>query len=292
MDRNKTTPLHLTAIHGHPRLASLLLEHKPPADVALEDKKGRNALELAIIHNNKPVAEVIIDSPCWRSAMESCHVEEEMEKDEDDEEEEKEGEEEEKEEAGEAIPDTPMRMLIRTFPDLAQRVFDKCIKKVKSGKLQLDYTLLEDTFALRKEVKGYRYVSYSPDVPDVSDVKTPYHPDGEIIKANHCLMLMVQNRQKHLLKHPLCLGLLRHKWRSFGKYVFYFQFLLYCLFLSSIIAYTMSMLQPDSWPAPNFENIEVADTAATTVFRYLVFIFVGINIIIEILQLAMVSFFQ
>ena len=260
MDRRKTTPLHLTAIHGHPRLASLLLEHKPPADVALEDDEGRNALELAIINENKPVAEVIIDSRSWRSAMNSSHVVHT--------------------EAGETIPDTPMRMLIRTFPDLAQKVFDKCIQKGEPDMLELDYEFLEDTFCLRKE--GKVYVSCAP------DVRLPYHPDGEIIKANHCLMLMVQNRQKHLLKHPLCLGLLRHKWKSFGRYVFYFQFLLYCLFLASITTYTL--LQLDSWPAPNSENIEVTDTAATTVFRILVFTFVGINIVIEISQLVRVSF--
>ena len=148
-------------------------------------------------------------------------------------------------------------------------------------KITLDYELLEDTFCLRKADKVY----VRRDSPDVGK---PFHPDGEIIKANHCLMLMVQNRQKHLLKHPLCLGLLRHKWKSFGRYVFYFQFLLYCLFLASITTYTL--LQLDSWPAPGSENIETKDTAATTVFRYLVFAFVGINILIEISQLVRVSF--
>ena len=51
---------------------------------------------------------------------------------------------------------------------------------------------------------------------------------------NHPLMLMVKHKHKHLLKHPLCIGLLRHKWKRFGRFVFYFQFLLYILFLTSV----------------------------------------------------------
>ena len=52
----KITPLHLSAIYGHYKIAQLLLDHK--ASLALENDAGMNALELAISHQNKTVVEV------------------------------------------------------------------------------------------------------------------------------------------------------------------------------------------------------------------------------------------
>ncbi len=35
---------------------------------------------------------------------------------------------------------------------------------------------------------------------------------------NHPLMVMAELRKGNLLRHPLCLGLVRHKWKQFGRY--------------------------------------------------------------------------
>ena len=106
MDMKKTTPLHLTAKYGHARITSLLLQHG--ANVSLEDVDGRNVLELAIQHRHKSVAEVVIKSKDWYRAMDPSHVDK-----------------------VDDFPDTPMRMLTRVFPDLAEVVFDKCTSRKK-----------------------------------------------------------------------------------------------------------------------------------------------------------------
>ena len=54
--RKNITPLHLSAMYGHCKIAQLLLDHK--ASLALENDVGMNALELAIFHQNKNVLEV------------------------------------------------------------------------------------------------------------------------------------------------------------------------------------------------------------------------------------------
>ena len=54
--RKNITPLHLSAMYGHCKIAQLLLDHK--ASLALENDVGMNALELAIFHQNKNVVEV------------------------------------------------------------------------------------------------------------------------------------------------------------------------------------------------------------------------------------------
>ena len=265
MDMKKTTPLHLTAKYGHARITTLLLQHG--ANVSLEDVDGRNVLELAIQHKHKAVAEVVINSKDWYQAMDPSHVDE-----------------------VDDFPDTPMRMLIRVFPDLAEVVFDKCTSR-KKGVLDLDCKFLDDTHCWKKEVGEngrWQYVRCPP------NVREPYHPKGEIVKQNHCLMLMAKNRQKHLLKHPLCLGLLRHKWKAFGRYVFYFTFVIYCLFLASITSYTLFQMDELSWPKngsiPVGPDTPIdSSTTEKLVFSLLVLFFAGLSIALEISQLIRVS---
>ena len=267
MDMKKTTPLHLTAKYGHARITTLLLQHG--ANVSLEDVDGRNVLELAIQHRQKAVAEVVIKSKDWYRAMDPSHVDK-----------------------VDDFPDTPMRMLIRVFPDLAEVVFDKCTSR-KKGMLDLDCKFLDDSHCWRQEVGENGREQYVRCPPDVRE---PYHPEGEVVKKNHCLMLMAKNRQKRLLKHPLCLGLLRHKWKAFGRYVFYFTFVTYCLFLASITGYTLLQMDELSWPKNGSvpvgpDTVIDKSTPEKLVFGLLVFFFAGLSIALEISQLIRVGTF-
>ena len=223
MDRKMTTPLHLTAIHGHAQVAQLLLNNG--ANIALENDEGKNALELAIHHGNRNVTETILDSSHWKLGLQTSNVGINQK--------------------GKDVLDTPMRMLIRTFPDITEKVLDKCITKnkdkdtnkeeTKQDYLDLDYQFLDDTFnfARTADADGSNLHFQYKDEKD-RDVKQPYDSNGTTLMENHPLMLMVKHKHKHLLKHPLCIGLLRHKWKRFGRFVFYFQFLLYILFLTSV----------------------------------------------------------
>ncbi len=68
---------------------------------------------------------------------------------------------------GNEVPETPLRLLIKFFPDLAEQVFDQCVKQVVDGKKKkkdgdrphsplssttkhrtvvMDYEFIEDTF--------------------------------------------------------------------------------------------------------------------------------------------------
>ena len=143
-DRYNQTPLHMASMHGHSSVVHLLLDRG--ASLEKENREGYNALELAIANGHKEVVEVLLDSKHWKTAMKTVHtVENER-------------------------PDTPMRMLIRKFPDVAERVLDKCITSreilkargkdvVQSKKKQesyeeyeFDFQFLDDTFFFEKEV--------------------------------------------------------------------------------------------------------------------------------------------
>ena len=105
-------------------MTSLLLEHG--ANVSLEDDYGRNCLEVAILHHQKyrkkitlqifqtlptscfsrSVVKAILKSQDWRMAMRTTNTVTDL--------------------RGESVPDTPMRMLIRVYPDLAETILDRC----------------------------------------------------------------------------------------------------------------------------------------------------------------------
>ncbi|PAA49732.1 hypothetical protein BOX15_Mlig000214g4 [Macrostomum lignano] len=63
------------------------------------------------------------------------------------------------------------------------------------------------------------------------------------LKKNHPLMLMVKKKRETLLKHPLVSALLRHKWTSYGRWVYYINLSLYAIFLAAFTAY-MLVLKP------------------------------------------------
>ena len=246
-DRKNTTPLHLTALYGHNNVTQLLLDNG--ADIQIENDNGHNALEIAIIYGNKDVAETILSSEHWKTALKT------------------------------SIPspdgklDTPMRMLIRKFPELAKKVLDRCIKKneKKENTYLFDYTFLEDAYHFRKVGSGYSY-----------EEELQSEPYGRpiTVEGNHPLMLMVKQKQKHLLKHPLCLALLRQKWTSSGVFIFILQLLLYCGYLASITTYVLLQNQ-DSFNLQ--ENQSKKD-----ITRYVLIVWITLGLLKEVWDLNLV----
>ena len=116
--------------------------------------------------------------------------------------------------------------------------------------------------------------------------------DGSLTLSmiNHPLMIMVEERHKQLLKHPLCLGLMRRKWKMIGRYVFYAQLLVYILFMASVTVFTLYKLNSKTFPDENnhfqfYAECGQTDDFTEHVLQVLVIFFTVINIIIEISQL-------
>ena len=259
MDKKKATPLHLTAIHGHASVARLLMDWG--AKIEIEDTDGKNALELAIENGHEAVAEVILDSDDWKKAMvtsstrpnkwfwRSAFGSSKM--------------------GPKECLDTPLRMLIRKFPSLAAKVLDKCITKVPTNKVdknnndnsqpngvdsgkvgyKFDYTLLEDTYnyerqkshvVLSKEKKDQIKFEWNPTSGE------PYSKNAFVIQKNHPLRLMCKHQEMALLKHPLCLALMKHKWaRSFWVYVLQFiSYIVYLGLITSFVNYSQTKGKP------------------------------------------------
>ena len=237
-DRNSTTPLHLASTHGHHRIVQLLLDSG--ADLSIQNDDGKNALELAIVNRKRNAAKAIIDDgSCELALKHICN---------------------EKDSSGESIPTTPLRMLIRVFPDLAEEVLDKCkvwrfdaetqFEKDEclpnthedASQVVFDFQYLDDTFSIRKTKGKFAYTDKAED-----DI-TPYHTKKRVTLENHPLMIMVREQRPQLLRHPVCLALMRYKWKSVERPLFYFNLILYLSFLTLLTLYTVGRLNYRTFP--------------------------------------------
>ncbi|XP_071749523.1 transient receptor potential cation channel subfamily A member 1 homolog [Lepeophtheirus salmonis] len=251
-DKNKTTPLHLSARYGHENVAKLLI--KNGASLWQSNSAGHNALTLAITHGKREVARVIIESDNWMGALNSSFQSLQT-----------------------GLRETPLRLLIKQFPDLAKLVFDRClttnlqshniIEESKNNRhtfsasssdderfaITFNYELLDDTYIHLHNEMYDMDTSTKEGLDEVWDdngrllsTTVPYCFSKNIIKNNHPLMLMVKEKRVDLLGHPLCMALVRLKWNKFGRYVYYLNLSVYLMFVLFLTFYILETPAPYS----------------------------------------------
>ncbi len=49
-----------------------------------------------------------------------------------------------------------------------------------------------------------------------------------------------------MLSHPVCMALIRYKWRHLGSYVYFLTLFFYCLFVGAVTTYTLLAPAPYS----------------------------------------------
>ncbi|KAK7502989.1 hypothetical protein BaRGS_00005615 [Batillaria attramentaria] len=281
-DKNMTTPLHLAARFGHPRVVELLLDWD--ADITLEDREGLNCLDQAIENNHANVALRIINSDQWQQALRNST-----------------------EDPDTGRIDTPMRKLIKKMPDVAERVFDRCMSygqeknpERSTYEITFNFEFLDDTYApwIHEE---YRKRMRSPDNVSLSDTSSmgsafddddkllpsakPYSTDSNFLKKNHPLFLMVSSEREVLLDHPLVKSLLNHKWNTFGRFFYYLSFFIYCIFLIFLTGYVVEAEFPATdFQADEREKIENnnCDTVVKDAHKQKLFSVIGTYVIIAL----------
>ena len=164
---------------------------------------------------------------------------------------------------GTLVPETPIRSLIKTFPDLAKSVLDQCytvmgksdteledqdegssLNKIERNQIEMNYEFFDDSYSWKvndesEEKKTFFEYAKIDAEGKIEYFEDPYYSNGKIWKDNHPLMIMAQQKQKNLLRHPVCLALVRHKWKKFGRYIYYGHLIVYLLFLFSLTAYIL-----------------------------------------------------
>ena len=92
----------------------------------------------------------------------------------------------------------------------------------------------------------------------LSSEAKPYTKSKSILKANHPVMIMVSEQRTQLLGHPLCMALVRCKWNSLGRYVYYGTLILYLLFVVLLTNFVLDT------PAP-YSPYQIIDKSPMTV---------------------------
>ena len=112
------------------------------------------------------------------------------------------------------VLDTPLRMLIRKYPDLAETVLDHCYKEKKldtSLCVEMNFEFIEDTFNyqpkqaqqieinwydmfLSKNNSGYEHFTKAMNSSSNDEgFENPYTNDHEFIIRNHPMMVMAEH---------------------------------------------------------------------------------------------------
>ena len=252
-DSKNTSPLHVAAKYGHVDVFNLLLEHG--ADIKRLGPDQHTPLEVAIERDQRAIIRNIIEGPHWETAFQSPTASKSSEL------------------------DTPLRNLIRRFPDLAEEFLDKCctVEKVDNQEEVIDmkYDFIEDThsyakfgkekddsetmFCLQGEVTEIQKSKRDENHPFVALAKQRHvnldrlEDPYEVPIMNHPLMIMAKERRVDLLQHPLCLAITLKKWNKYGRDLYFFQLTFYIVFLTALNVFILTSDSPLDNPG-NFEH--------------------------------------
>ena len=170
--------------------------------------------------------------------------------------------------------DSPMRGLIEKFPEQAELVLDKCYKEIKTSEaigIEMNFEFIEDTFnyeKIEKKKMDTNIIHRIKNLTELNELKykyqhitesnsnnkkeegfeEPYTKDFQLRMRSHPLTVMVRYSRVQLLKHPLCLSLIREKWRRIGRSTYTFILLCYLVFLASITTFVLTSPSPVKHP--------------------------------------------
>ncbi|KAI6650877.1 Transient receptor potential cation channel [Oopsacas minuta] len=252
INSNKYTPLHLAAASGHVQVAEYLIQEEAPIDGDEKNKVstplllacqaghtltvtsllkhgadickhedgaeiGNNALDLAIDAGNEEVVEILIQHHDIRKALNNYTGTNEK-------------------------PTTPLRKLITKMPLQAHKVLSlymrdniKEIGHTDDVKVKVDFNfeILDDVIPFQEFIVKYE---------EENNIKQPLlsnlYEKGRLKKEFHPLSIMVDHARLDLLKHPLIRTMIRQKWKTHARYLYYGNLLIYVIFVLLLTLFT------------------------------------------------------
>ena len=155
---------------------------------------------------------------------------------------------------------TPMKLLIEHFPESAELLMDSCVKRSEMmNSNDPQFTITYD----------FRLLDPGPDDPAFLNGWRFFGPST-----------MVKYERKQLLLHPLTQVLLNQKWSILGRFVHYFNFLSYLVFVTLFSAFIVIEREEFVYGGhrPTLHNERG--------LSYVVFSFTVVNLLKEILQIS------
>ena len=252
-DRSNASSLHIAAQRGFVDIFDLLLENE--ADITQRGPEQKTALEIAIENEQREVIQSIIKSSHWKEAfrMPCTSIEDEL--------------------------NTPLRILIRKIPDLAEEFLDRCCEKGEreakqeketkkeqskfQGVININCDFIEDTRSYlvkesNEDPKKKIFLHRDDCKPSVS----PGYKSDAVDIDNHPLIIMANEKKVNLLQHPVCSAITERKWSTFGRRSYLILICVYAIFLVALNLFILTSPSPIDTPE-NFTCTEFFSAAYT-----------------------------
>ena len=165
---------------------------------------------------------------------------------------------------------TPMKLLIEHFPESAELLMDRCVKRSEmTSSNDPQFTVTYD----------FRLLDPGPDDPAFLNGRRFFGPST-----------MVKHERKQLLLHPLTQVLLNQKWSTLGRLVHYFNFLSYLVFVTLFSAFII--IEREEFVPGRYRHISYyeRETYQRKGLSYTVFSFTVVHLSKEILQISIERF--
>ena len=239
-DGSNKSPLHLAAEKGFVLTFNLLLENG--ADIKMRGPDQKTALEISIEKDQREVIESIIESAHWKEAFKlPCSS--------------KQGN------LDTPLLDTPLRMLIRQIPDLAEKVLDNCCEretvqvdqsedseKKRQDVIKMNFDFIEDTNSYTFDNSEDQFVPIDKAINPVTDAPEDPLEKHNVDINNHPLIIMANEKKADLLQHPVCLVITERKWDLYGWKAYSLLIAVYVVFLTAFNAFILTSASPIDSP--------------------------------------------
>ena len=225
-DFSNASPLHVAAKQGHVDVFNLLLQNG--AEITRRGPDQQTALDVAIDADQRGIIQTVIKGEHWKEAFQVPST------------------------SPKGLLDTPLRKLIRRFPDLAEEFLDNCYETETNQEdfdgddvIKMNFDFIEDTHSYRfvrgKERQETQFCRR--DEPGLTKDKFKFK-DYEVEINNHPLMIMANERKVDLLQHPLSLAITLRKWNMYGRKFYFFQIGFYFIFLLALNLFILTSKTP------------------------------------------------
>ena len=242
-DSSKKSLLYMAAEKGYVGIFNLLLDNG--AQITKREEDHKTALQIAIEKDQRGVIDSIIKSLKWKEAFKlPCS-------------------------SSKGNFETPFRMLIKQFPDLAEKFLDVCCEKDESDdsetnqdEIKINYDFIEDTSCFLKSKSKEGQFFHKDEIPGDDLGSFTKH---KVVIENHPLIIMANEKQVELLQHPVCSVITERKWDKYGFKSYLLLIAVYVIFLIALNLFILT--SPSPIDSPESFNCTEFFSRANTEYR-------------------------
>ncbi|XP_048762327.2 transient receptor potential cation channel subfamily A member 1-like isoform X2 [Ostrea edulis] len=242
------TALHIASRAGQAKVIELLLSLGAKITNNVEEK---SFIDIAIENRQTSVAQTAVKHARWSEVLHTCSE----------------------------TYGCPMHGLIQHLPDVCMTILDRCVTNGGGDPHQKEY------------YTEYNYEYMQCPVRYVREAKKI----GKDIQPMFALNLMVRHGRVECLSHKLCRTYLNMKWRAYGMWVHSVNLVLYLAYLSMLTLLATKDFTTSRGGSPANSTQNTTELPETKIYYMsdgyrlvtaLVFLFLIINVIKEIVQMA------